>query len=100
MRTGLFTTTFATLFSALIAIPADTSASPASAYAGCGDDVPQAVSNARARLEADSPLDDRRALICLVQAVEALNRKVEETNEPKEPLRVLVVPGARPETRP
>jgi hypothetical protein len=50
---------------------------PALAGPDCAGDASRAVQQARQALKTDNPKQDRAALVCLVEAVAALDRKVE-----------------------
>lgn len=65
------------LFGALVAIGLAAATPLARAGAACADDATKSIAEAKAALDADDSTQDRHALICLVQAVEALSATVD-----------------------
>lgn len=84
MKTGVCFTACAILIGQFIVISSP-EASSASATPACADDTRLAIARARAALEADKPADDRAALACLVDAVAAMDERLQGLSDGSTP---------------
>ena len=84
MRFGVRVTACALLIAQLSAI-SPIEAAPASAAYDCSGDTRVALDNARNALARDKSDDDRAALACLVEAVAALDAKIQGLSDGSTP---------------